>query len=254
MSINLDFTYGSYARFLKHAKDIAPILSLREFYDLNKKNCIILRHDIDIDIYPAYKLAKLENEIGIKSTFFVLTTSHTYNPLSPLNRRLLNEMKRDGFEIGLHFDPTIYGDISYDKMLSNVILECKILENIIGESIRSISLHNPSIHGKYPIFDDYHNAYSPDIFSDFAYMSDSCMNFRGKSSYQFVEKAKEMPIQMVFHPIHWSEKNSSYIDIFRDYMYGMANYIDGYFNEYNHQYKDTMKDKKLWNALFENKS
>jgi hypothetical protein len=250
---SFNFTYESYSHFIKYAKNIAPIVSLNEFNCLNYKTGIILRHDVDIDILPAYKLAKIESNIGIRSTFFVLTTAHTYNPLSPTNRRLLNEIKKDGFEIGLHFDPTVYGDISHAEMFDKVRFECKILEDIIGEPIKSLSLHNPSIHGKYPVFDEYYNAYSPDIFSDSVYMSDSCMNFRGKNPYEFVKRAKEMPIQMVFHPIHWSEENSSYIDIFRDYTHGIVDYMDEYFR-LNQKYKDTIKDEKLWDVLLENKN
>lgn len=251
MSKHLDFTYTSYLSFLKYAKTIAPVIPLKEYNYQENKNCIILRHDVDIDIYPAYKLAKIENKIGVKSTYFILTTSHTYNPQSPLNRTRLLEMCNGGFEIGLHFDPTVYGDISHDKMLSKVRTECNILEDIIGEPIRSISLHNPSIHGMFPSFDGYFNAYSPNIFSDSVYMSDSCMNFREKDPDEFIKKATEMPIQLLFHPFQWSEVSNSYKDLFKEYLFNLSNYIDEYFKTNNYQYRNTLKNEKLWDALFE---
>ena len=75
---------------------------------LNSTNQIILRHDVDLDIYPAYKMALLENEIGVKSTFFILLNAQSYNPLSINNKNILREISSLGFEIGLHFDPTNY--------------------------------------------------------------------------------------------------------------------------------------------------
>ena len=49
----------------------------------NKFN-IILRHDIDFDVDYALKMAKMENKLNIKSTyFFFLLKSNFYNILNP---------------------------------------------------------------------------------------------------------------------------------------------------------------------------
>ena len=79
--------------------------------------------------------------------------------------------------------------------MEKVKLECKILEEITEESIVSISLHNPSISGEYPLFEGYFNAYSEELFSDDRYISDSMRvdptlhPFRGKDPYEFIKNA-----------------------------------------------------------------
>ena len=111
MNNKFEFNYKSLKKFLMHMLEIAPIIPMEDA-PKSKGNFIILRHDVDLDIYPVYKLGQIEKELGIKSTFFIMTTCQNYNPLAPNNRKLINKIKNDGHEIGLHFDPTIYSDCS----------------------------------------------------------------------------------------------------------------------------------------------
>ena len=99
------FKYSEYRDFISHIHKNYNVVPLKM---LNSTNQIILRHDVDLDIYPAYKMALLENEIGVKSTFFILLNAQSYNPLSINNKNILREISSLGFEIGLHFDPTNY--------------------------------------------------------------------------------------------------------------------------------------------------
>lgn len=242
------FTYNELENFLIYAKKIAPFIS---FGETNHKNGIILRHDVDWDIYPAYTLSKIEKRLGVTSTFFIMVTAHTYNPLSLQNRRLLSEMSRDGFEIGLHFDPVIYGDMNFKDLRKKVDLECQILGSVINGPVTSISLHNPpSISGGYLIFEGYNNAYSEDIFSNEIYMSDSCMDFRSKNPYEFVNKARDTSVQILLHPEHWSKKGGDYIDVCLRYTHNLMNQIDENF-KLNFTYKKDIKNNKLWDILID---
>ena len=38
--------------------------------NIKKNKNILLRHDVDIDILKAYEMAKIENKLNIKSTYF----------------------------------------------------------------------------------------------------------------------------------------------------------------------------------------
>jgi len=124
-----------------------------------------------------------------------------------------------GFEIGLHFDPTLYDE---ETMRSAVDREIEILSFAVGSEVRSISLHNPSISGQYPLFDGYRNAYDPAIFDDDCYLSDSRMQFRGKDPYEFVKRAIEKPIQVLLHPMHFSPEGGGYDAVVSD---GIQQYI-----------------------------
>jgi hypothetical protein len=217
------FRYDSYEKYLELMRSIAPVIPLGEW---DGENAILLRHDIDIDIEAAERLSKIEGRTGIRSTFFVCISNHHYNPATAGNRKILKKIASRGCEIGLHFDPMVYRDDPEGHLPSHARTEADYLETICGSEIRSISLHNPSIHGKFPLFEGYQNAYDPVLFRDEGYLSDSSMNFRGKDPYSFIERAREQPVQVVLHPIHFTKNGDGYVEIFRRYHVSMIEATD----------------------------
>lgn len=205
------FRYSDYRKFLDHMKSVQTVVPLGR-WDGGK--AIILRHDVDIDLEAARRLALIEAECDIRSSFFILTTSNMYNPASAVNRGKLRQIADMGFEIGLHFDPAVYGDVSKDRLDEQVDREADILATITGNPVLSLSLHNPATNSFYPTFDGYCNAYSKRIFSDHTYLSDSRMDFRGKDPYEFVRAAIDRPVQVLLHPIHYSENGDAYPDLY----------------------------------------
>jgi len=153
-------------------------------------------------------------------------------------------MVDNGFEIGLHFDPTIYGDSPQYKLEIYMHKECEMLGSIINQKIESVSLHNPSLSGKFPMFRNIINAYADDMFSDKTFISDSCMGFRGKDLFEFVESARNNTIQVVLHPFHWSKDGDKYPELFRQY-YVRHSEVTDQDRRINHSYVDLMGDKCL---------
>jgi len=203
------FEYNKLRILFQKMNDIGKSVTFSQFKSQNKS--FLLRHDVDISLEKALEIAKIENEFGIVSTFFIMTTSDYYNVLTKRSKQLVNEIQNLNHEIGLHFDPTHYKDQYLDK----VKCEASILSSIIGKPIKSVSLHNPSIHGEYPMFDGFVNAYDTKIFNDNVYVSDSCFDFRGKNIYSFIEGIDKNSIQILLHPIHYSKRGkTNYAPIF----------------------------------------
>jgi hypothetical protein len=188
-----------YKELKKLYEKITSLGVTKTFSEKYKKNSFLIRHDIDFDLQKALIIAILENEIGVKSTFFIMVTCEHYNVLSPMNKEIINQIKSFGHEIGIHFDPSIYDD--YKKEFTNQV---NVLENIIGNKVSSVSLHNPSIHGIYPFFENFNNSYFDPFYNENFYISDSCFDFRGKDMFTFIEQIKENSIQILIHPIHFS--------------------------------------------------
>lgn len=209
----LDFTYESYYAFLKYMKEVNTIYSFDSLADETQTG-FILRHDIDFDLLCAKKMFEIEKSLGIRSTFFVLTSGDFYNIHSKANRKILNEISSFS-EIGLHFDPTVYEGDGY-CMTSEMNREKNLIEAIIKKEVKSISLHNPSLHNQYPIFEGLRNAYAKKYFNTDFYISDSSMNFRNKNPFDMVTKGKHNLVQVLIHPIHYSETSKIYPDIFSD--------------------------------------
>lgn len=215
------------------------------FFDLKGwkgEKGVILRHDIDFDLRAAERMAKLEAEVGVPSTFYIMTTSAFYNPCYSENRSILRGIADMGFDLGLHYDPTVYADEG--ELVRHVDQEASILESLSGADVRSVSLHNPSVHGRYPLFQGYRNAYDPAIFSNETYMSDSCMDFRGKDPATFLSKAEHGPVQLLLHPMHYTDDGADYPEIMRRYVMGIADTIDRGF-AVNWKFSEQMEGRKV---------
>ena len=139
---------------------------------------IHLRHDIDNDLDKALKLAKLEKQLGVKSTYFVLLSTQFYNIAAKECRNKVLKIKSLGHDIGLHFDEMNYDDCNIED---NIILESKIMSSILGLQIGCVSMHRPS---KETLDADYHlrgmliNSYGSKFFNDYKYVSDSRRRWR----------------------------------------------------------------------------
>ncbi|MCA9794733.1 MAG: hypothetical protein KC910_23155 [Candidatus Eremiobacteraeota bacterium] len=159
---------------------------------------VLLRQDVDLDLYAARRFADLQLQFGLVSTFYILLTSPTYNCFSPQARSLLKSLSADGFEVGLHFDAR-YKDCS---LQARVEQEAELLGDLCGQKVRSVSLHCPTSSGEYPLFQGFRNAYDPSLFGPDRYLSDSCMRWR-HDPLEFVERGRTGHIQLLLHPLHY---------------------------------------------------
>lgn len=205
------FNYDSYLEFLLKARNQTKILPLGEFvYGMPG---IYLRHDVDLSVNMAFRMAELEHGHNVRSSYFFMV-SGCYNILEQANRQKIKKMSDNGFDIGLHFDPAVYDD----KLPEHLETEKDILENVTERPVKSVSLHNLSIHNLSPLFDGYINAYDPQIFPD-NYYSDSCMDFRGKSLEDAITESRKKPVQILIHPAHYNHKTDNcYADLCRSLM------------------------------------
>jgi hypothetical protein len=216
------FTYQGLRRYLKHLIGRYRIFRLGKWD--GKCPGIILRHDVDFDLEAAYRVALLESELGIKSTFYVRVDAYSYNLFSDHCTRRLQQMISLGFEIGLHFNPMRWPDANENELVEMAFRDMELLRLIVP-SIKSISLHNPSVHGHYPMIPGVRNSYDPMIFTPEKYLSDSCMSFRGKDPYSHAILARENVVQIVLHPMHYADNPGTYKDRIAEYHHFMDGLI-----------------------------
>ncbi len=228
------FTYEELKRFYREINKRGKTELFREW---KGAKVFLVRHDIDFDLKLAHDVAVIEHELGVRATYFILTTCHSYNVLSEQNRTFLKRIIDLGHEIALHFDLTLYPENLQEKAEK----EAEILSFACGEEVKSVSLHNPSLHGQYPLFDNFINAYGPAMFSDANYMSDSCFSFRGKKPFEFIDGIENSMIQILLHPLHFSEQGWGYDEIFPDTYKLYMNEIHAAFS-LNPTYKEQVGD------------
>lgn len=74
------FTYEHYREVLEAAKEVGySFPTLEEFNEADEKT-LLLRHDIDFAPQSAARLAEIESDLGISSTYFIRVHSNGYNP------------------------------------------------------------------------------------------------------------------------------------------------------------------------------
>ena len=79
---------GNYRDLLQRFKDSAYTFNFFGEQSASHGE-IILRHDIDFDTHMALRMAQIETDLGIKSTYFFLLRSNLYNIFS---RALFNNV------------------------------------------------------------------------------------------------------------------------------------------------------------------
>lgn len=165
---------------------------------------LIVRHDIDMCMKRAARMAEIESEIGISATYYVLLRTHLYNINAPEHAKALNHIISLGHRVGLHFDASIYGDDL--NVLNNAARnEAQHLENIIKTPVETISFHRPApmLQGLEGLFAGRSHAYEPRFFKTIGYCSDSRGEFR--FGYPTEQKAfmQKTAMQLLIHPIWW---------------------------------------------------
>ena len=206
----------SYLNFIKKFKEKYKF----KFFDekINKFGNILLRHDVDYDISYAHYIAKINNKLNIKSTFFFLLRSDFYNLISSNSIATLNSIEKLGGKIGLHFDEPLYNN----QIKKNLINEITILENFLRNKIKIISFHRPAkkivnLKSKYYGFN---HTYMHKFTKKIIYFSDSLNKFRFGNPLHSKEFKNNESMQILLHPIWWKFNfNFSAKYKFKKYLY-----------------------------------
>jgi hypothetical protein len=221
------FTLGGLRTFVQSAPDRRAYTRFRDW----RHGGLLLRFDVDFDLRSAPVVARILADVDVPATFFVLTSADTYNVTSARSRARLAEIAALGFEVGLHFDPTVYPDADEETLAARMNAERHVLAASAGVEVHSVSLHNPSVHGTYPMFDGVVNAYDPVLFVDRYYLSDSRRSFRGKDPFAFLAGVTDGAArQIVLHPEHYvTDGGAGYQGMVRRYLLATCDEIDEMF-------------------------
>ena len=173
MNSTLEFSPESYKIFFAQLKLEFDFHLISEY---ERGYGIYLRHDVDLCVTSAFNMAILEQELGIFSTYYFMASSSTYKLLSLKNSAMVKSISEMGHEVGLHFDSAVQARKS-TSLNAAFGLEIELLECVLGKSVTSFSLHNPSVNGFEKVGTHLINAYDQAIFPRDSYLSDSRMQF-----------------------------------------------------------------------------
>lgn len=219
--MNFNPSYKNYKLLLDY---IIKTNKYKDFVEVNSGPFVVLRHDVEFSVLRAYKMACLEFDSGIKSSYFFQTHSNSYNILSKKNTDLIKRIINMGHKVGLHFYHT--GITDYVLILNELKKQLDILEKQIGLKVDRFSIHRPTelILSYNLSINGYINTYQEKWFSFFKnsvnandlpikYISDSGhqwnYGFPNSKTLKLHDK-----IQILIHPFSWSECGETLNEVF----------------------------------------
>ena len=213
-----DFTFPQYINLLKYPQ-------------------ISFRHDVDRKPNKSLKMAKLEHDKGIKSTYYFRMKPESYN------EDIIKEIIKLGHEIGYHYESLCDSKGDFELGISDFKKNLAILRELYP--VKKIAMHgrptspydSRDLWKKYD-YRDYGIEYEPYFdtnYNEVLYITDAgrawgddSINRRDKVSTKFdfdltsLNKIltalanNELPdkIIMNIHPEHWAENNLEWVVIF----------------------------------------
>ena len=114
--------------------------------NLTKNGTCILRHDVDVNINFALKMAEVESSLGIYSTYFFMWRSPFYNLSSRNSQDCVEKIIDLGHDIALHYDQGYDTLKNYSTLRSikEINRQAIWMEELFCCKIKSVSFHQPS--------------------------------------------------------------------------------------------------------------
>ena len=207
--VDLSFSKTGYSNLLKIAIDNGYKFCLFDNYKTSRDKVCVLRHDIDADLDSAIQLAEIEKELGINSTYFLMTRSSVYNLFSKTNSDYVKRIIELGHSIGLHYDASFDEKSSNEVLEKNVEFDCLYLKHIFGQDIKVVSFHQPDqrILSNSIVLTNLINTYDKVFLSDLHYISDSNMVWKQNHPGLLFLNREYDRIQVLIHPIWWARQD-----------------------------------------------
>lgn len=178
MTLPADFTYDIYRMLLDClVGNDYETLTVREYVlrDRLPERFVILRHDVDRKPGNAVRMAALEADRGIESTYYVRTTDEVFRP------DLLRRIDAHGHEVGFHYESMDRADGDPERALDVFQRNLEMVREVVP--VETACMHgNPLTrydnrdlweHGSFERFDLVGEAYLSVDFEDVVYFSDT---------------------------------------------------------------------------------
>lgn len=203
-----EFTYDHYSEFVSRLREVYQFVTFSE----GKRNqgtdspLLIMRHDIDMDLESALRMSLLEGKLGIHSAYFFLIRCPLYNVFDGAAAEQVKQILDAGHHFGLHFDCSVYPDMTVGKLNYYVSRECDLLERFFQRPVDAVSFHRPGrleLNGvelkRWP------NSYERVFLERFEYFSDSRGNWARGNPLNSEAFSKRKNLHILTHPIWWTE-------------------------------------------------
>ncbi len=179
--VSCSFDLAHYRQLLEAAKDggyrYAP------FGDGPERGALFLRHDVDLSLDAALRMAEVEADLGAVATYFLMTESVFYNLASVEGAAAIRGLRELGHRIGLH---AVYPSSRLDDRFDAVV-----------------AWHNPDPDYMTAPVADAINVMGERYFDPATYRSDSNQRWRHGCPHEELQAGAFPWLQLLTHPEIW---------------------------------------------------
>lgn len=203
-----DFTLSNYRKILRIAKSNNK--QFRFFNQLDNRDKFYLwRHDLEFSPDIALEMAKMENQEGIKSTYFIQLHSYFYNTFEKEILLAIMNISSLGHQLGLHFNTHFYNIKSENKLDYYIKQDKGILETLLNRKISVFSFHNTNtflLSCDKEKYGGLINVYSGYFKNEVGYCSDSTGIWRYERLEDRLHENKDNKLQVLIHDAMWQDE------------------------------------------------
>ena len=179
--MSCSFNLEHYAEILETGK--AGGYRFARFGNGPERGEIYLRHDVDLSLDAALRMAELEAEHGVATTYLLMTESVFYNLASSEGADAITHLRALGHAVGLH---AVYPNVELDDRFDAVV-----------------SWHNPDPESMSKAIPGALNVYAEPYFDRPSYRSDSNQHWRSGCPHEELRGGGFPWLQILVHPEIW---------------------------------------------------
>jgi len=179
--MSCSFDLDHYAEILEAGK--AGGYRFAFFGDGPERGDIYLRHDVDLSLDAALRMAELEAGHGVRTTYLLMTESVFYNLASSEGVDAMARLRELGHSVGLH---AVYPKAELDERFDPVV-----------------SWHNPQVEFMGRTIPGAMNVYAEPFFAPSTYRSDSNQYWRSGCPHEELRGGGFPWLQILVHPEIW---------------------------------------------------
>jgi hypothetical protein len=176
-----EFSLGHYGELLDAAR--AGGYRFAFFEGEPREGDLLLRHDVDLSLEAALRLAELEAGAGARATYFLMTESVFYNLASEEGEHALARLRELGHRVGLH---AVYPHARLDERFEPVV-----------------AWHNPDPDYMTAPVEGALNVMTEPWVSPATYRSDSNQHWRSGCPHGELRAGAIPWLQLLTHPEIW---------------------------------------------------
>ncbi len=177
------FDLGHYREVVEAAQ--AGGYRFAHFEGAPAEGSVILRHDVDLSLDAAVRMAELENDAGAPATYFLMTESVFYNLDSSEGVAAIGRLRELGHRVAQH---AVYPNAPPDERFDPVV-----------------AWHNPDPdYMRAPLADGRINVMQDPWFDPATYRSDSNQHWRSGCPHDDLRAGAFPWLQLLTHPEIWA--------------------------------------------------